>query len=94
MQHAWPQPSLYAAGKKAVHDVKAARWLVAACKKTSIIGKFFDAQGGGVYVWLLLHGRLELNAPSSYGLLCIGIDIDTSWRTLFDQYGTCYIGLC
>ena len=38
-------------------------------QKNFHIGKFFDAQGGGVYVWILLHARLELNAPSSYGLL-------------------------
>ena len=38
-------------------------------QKNFHIGKFLNAQGGGVYVWILLHARLELNAPSSYGLL-------------------------
>ena len=40
-------------------------------QKNFHIGKFFERAGGGVYVWILLHARLELNAPSSYGLLSI-----------------------
>ena len=38
-------------------------------QKNFHIGKFFERASGGVYVWILLHARLELNAPSSYGLL-------------------------
>ena len=40
-------------------------------QKNFHIGKFFERAGGGVYVWILLHARLELNAPSSYGLLML-----------------------
>ena len=45
-------------------------------QKNFHIGKFFERASGGVYVWILLHARLELNAPSSYGLLVL----QDSWR--------------
>ena len=32
-----------------------------------------NTAGGGIYVWIFLSARLELNAPSPYTLLIISI---------------------
>ena len=65
-----PQPSLFAASKSWSWR-KTCPLASGLMQKNFLIGKFLCAQGGGVYVWILLHARLELNAPSSYGLLVV-----------------------
>ena len=57
------------------YDVKTWVGRLRTAAKTFLIRKIFAAHCGGLYVWLLLRGIRELNAPSPYTLLMMIIVI-------------------